>query len=401
MIFALSYSLANFVLYCVQQLGVSLGVGASTILLVAYLQAQRDREVDDQEKGFALAVRRVMDFGLFCMIVSGIGIVAIQIMQGQSIAVFSTAFIFKWSLMGVVLFMAVANRGSSLASEVFQGIAGGTWYAIFVIHILAPEAELLDLAIFYGAWLVGFMICWTMMVFAFRGKKGAVPIPARVQTVPPLRPSPNFTAPPTPVAPQVVSDITVTTSPVVEQKKGFFGSLFASKSKIEEPITPSAPQPIAVQLAPRLAPVTPPPSPSVQVKPMQAPVPPPPRPTMQPPVQMQKPVPPPSIPATPITPPATPIPPSAPVPPPPPMASVPVPPPAPIAPAPMAAPISMAPVPPPTSTPRTQEPMTVLSQAPVMHVSVAPLPPAEQPAAFKGLNVMPKNPQDIEKRNTI
>lgn len=388
MIFALSYSLANFILYCVQQLGVSLGVGASTILLVAYLQAQRDRVMDDQEKGFALAVRRVMDFGLFCMIVSGIGIVAIQIMQGQSIAVFSTAFIFKWSLMGVVLFMAVANRGSSLVSEVFQGIAGGTWYAIFVIHILAPEAALMDLAMFYGAWLIGFMICWTILVFSFRGRKGVVyATTPRAQTVPPLRPTPSFNSPSMTGVTPAPSDVSVQPTPV-EKKPGFFASLFGSKSKETESApaaeivtAPAAPQPVPVQLAPRPAPI---PSP-VTAAPVPQPIPRPIQPIFTPaplaPPVMQMPVPPPPPLMNPVfaTPPAPPIPPT------PPSAPQPISPP------------PFVPTPPPPPVPQSA---FVSVTPPSTPMPATPVTPGQQPP-YVGLNIMPKNPQDIQKRNTL
>ncbi len=211
MIFAASLSIINLILYCVQQLGVTLGVGAETVLLVAYLQSMRDGVVDDKEKGFARAVRHVMDFGLFFIIISGIGVVASSYLSGQQ-ELFSTIFLFKWSLIGIVLFMSLANRGSSLTAGLLQGLSAGTWYALFVVHILAPQASWLELGAFYAVWLGGFSLCWTLIVFALRGKPGirgsltpppvskAVLQPAVVITANKVMPPPHVVPPPPPPA---------------------------------------------------------------------------------------------------------------------------------------------------------------------------------------------------------
>lgn len=220
MVVALSLSLLNLILYCFQQFGMALGVGAETVLLVAFVQSLRDGAFDDTEKGFARAVRRVMDVGLFLIITTGAGIVLAQVAGGQQFAFFSTIFLFKWALIGIVLFMALINRGVSLVAGILQGLAAGTWYALFAVHILAPQASWLQLGEFYAVWLVGFMICWTALVFALKGKRvlaaatpiKGVPQPAAVITpnkvtsfakppAPPPVPPPKAPAPPPPAPP--------------------------------------------------------------------------------------------------------------------------------------------------------------------------------------------------------
>ncbi len=175
MTFAILLSLANLLLYCIQQLGVTLGVGAETTLLVAYLQTMRDGVADDQEKGFARAVRHVKDLGLFLIIASGIGIVAVQYFSGQLGQFFTIVVLFKWSLIGIVLFMSFIVRGYTIIAGLLQGLSAGTWYALFAIHILAPTASWFQLGIFYALWLAGFTLCWSVLVFALRGKPGSAP----------------------------------------------------------------------------------------------------------------------------------------------------------------------------------------------------------------------------------
>ncbi|HVY72434.1 MAG TPA: hypothetical protein VG984_00040 [Candidatus Paceibacterota bacterium] len=185
MYFAISLGLINFGLYCFQQFGMALGIGAETVLLVAYLHSIRDGVVDEEEKGFARATRHVMDAGLFLILATGAGVVITQYLMGQPLSIFSTAFLFKWSLLGIILVMTLVNRGSSLVSGLLQGLAAGTWYAMFVVHILAPEASWQQFGEFYGAWLVGFMVCWTVLVFALKGKTPAgMTKPAPVKSVP-------------------------------------------------------------------------------------------------------------------------------------------------------------------------------------------------------------------------
>jgi hypothetical protein len=170
-------SVANLFLYCVQQIGVTLGVGAESVLLVAYLYSTRDGVIDDKEQHFVRIARKVMDIGLFFMIVSGMAILGTAYLVGQS--VFSPVFGFKWSLIGIVLSMSILNRGTSLAAGLVQGFSAATWYAIFLVHILAPDLSWATMGTFYGMWLVGFMVVWTGLVFAVRGNPRGVPKPTK------------------------------------------------------------------------------------------------------------------------------------------------------------------------------------------------------------------------------
>lgn len=224
------------VLYCAQQLGVTLGVGAQTIMLVAYLSAMRDGVVDKQEAQFARAVRRVLNTGLLLIILSGVGITALHLMAGEAATILSAAYLFKWVLVfGVLIFTLL----KSLPQNIMQGLAAGSWYALFIVHILAPVATWLNLLTLYGVWMVGFFLCWMALTYATKGKPSSTAAlatvakptqPARVFIPPPLKPAPPPVAPAPP----------------------------AGQAKLAPPPT-LAPKPVTVP--PPLKPVSPPPPP--------------------------------------------------------------------------------------------------------------------------------------------
>jgi hypothetical protein len=265
--FAITISLVNLGLYCVQQFGMAIAVGAETVLLVAYLQSIQDRVVDDEEKGFARATRKVMDYGLFFIIVSGVGVVGVQFFATHQLTAFSTIFLFKWSLIGIVLFMSLANRGTSLTAGLLQGLAAGTWYALFVVHILAPKGTWVTLGEFYAAWLIGFMVCWTLTVFTVRLTHKPMSIVAKPASVPP--PAVVLT-PDRKAAPPVAMPVT---SPMPPPPPKPMPPPITTSMPAPPPVPPAPavvlPPPLATAVA---SAVVPPPAPAVPLAPVAAPV---------------------------------------------------------------------------------------------------------------------------------
>lgn len=167
-------SVVSLLLYCVQQLGVVLGVGAETVVLVAVLSALRDRVVDAKEERFARAVKRVRVVGMVFILLSGIAITALELTSQDQTVVLAPAYLFKCILILVVLLLAALVRGESTTGEIFEGLAGGTWYALFVVHILAPVTTWLILGELYLLWLGAFMLCWITLVFLLRERGPAI-----------------------------------------------------------------------------------------------------------------------------------------------------------------------------------------------------------------------------------
>lgn len=162
--------LVALVLYSFQQFGIMLGVGAETILLIVYLVSLRDGVVEPKEVQFARVIRRALYGGLGIIIFSGAGVVAYHALLGQAGVMFQPAFLFKWAMVALLLLATLARpRGAAFSHPLWEGAVGGTWYALFLVHILAPVTSWPVLLGFYGLWLAGFEACWWALAHAMQG----------------------------------------------------------------------------------------------------------------------------------------------------------------------------------------------------------------------------------------
>lgn len=159
----------NLILYFIQQLGVMCGVGAATVLLITYLVSGRDGVFDARETQFGAAVHKVMIFGLTLIVASGIVITTVHLSTGASAVVTAPAFLFKWMLI-ILLVVGETLRGRHIFSRhvAWQGLLGAHWYALFVVHVLAPVALWLDLFTLYVIWVAGFVLSFTSLERALR-----------------------------------------------------------------------------------------------------------------------------------------------------------------------------------------------------------------------------------------
>ena len=161
-----------------------LAVGAEAITLILYLISVRDGVVDPQEERFSHAAKRVMHIGLLCVIISGVIITVLEFLSGSGV-VFAPTYIFKCVLIGIVLLFSRLTWGSSLPEGLLEGFAGGTWFAIFVVHIFAAVATWMQLLMLYSFWMGGFMLCWIVLVFSVRGKPNTASVHAAIVPPPP------------------------------------------------------------------------------------------------------------------------------------------------------------------------------------------------------------------------
>ena len=216
-------------LYLVQQLGVMLGVGSAAIMLVAYVVANRDGTVDAGEATFARTIERVLMVGLFLMISSGMGITILHLLSGQSDTIFTPAYILKWYLIVVVTLPVIIGHVNPFPTLDLEGFFGAHWFALFILHIVAPIASWIDLIIAYVLFVVVFHVFWGIIARALRARVG----------LPSVKQAPPAPAAPKPVAPPVVikppPQIAPTPKPVV-----------ASVA----PAKPAAPAHVAATVAP-------------------------------------------------------------------------------------------------------------------------------------------------------
>lgn len=256
MSFAVSYlssDLINLLLYCVQQLGVTLGVGAETIILVAYVSAMRDGIIDKQEAQFARAVKRVMYTGLMLVLLSGIAITGLTLFAGQEATVYAPAYLFKVLLIALLFIVPMAIRKQSLSAGMWEGFEGATWYALFVVHILAPVALWSQLITIYIVWSIGFVVLWVSILKSLSGKSSSVSTARPVASSPtekkPVQPPPMQKASPPAQAPSMtrVTPVVPPPQPMVQKP--------APPAPVPSPAPTPPPQPIVHKPAPPPMPV--------------------------------------------------------------------------------------------------------------------------------------------------
>lgn len=162
-------------LYALQQLGMALGVGGETVLLFS-----------GAAPATAGAARRVTRLSLFLIIVSGIFITLAHIVAGEGATVAEPAYLFKW-----ILVIGIAIAGFTARGSLGTILVGGSWYALFFLHTLAPVAPFFGLIILYAGWMALFALVF--LLFNFRSgapKPSSVPLPEEPSEAPPSPPPP-------------------------------------------------------------------------------------------------------------------------------------------------------------------------------------------------------------------
>ncbi len=190
--------LLPLVLNLVQQLGIMLGVGAATVLLVSYLVSMRDGVVEAKEAQFARVVQHVLEIGVVLIITSGAIITIMHATAGQYDIISSPAYFFKWVLVGFVSAALVMRRTKPFAPSILEGLVGATWYALFILHVLAPITVWADLLFLYAAWVAGFTLLWVSLSKLITARSPVPSSPAAVpvgKTAPAPAPKPVVSPP--------------------------------------------------------------------------------------------------------------------------------------------------------------------------------------------------------------
>ena len=157
-----------FVIYVAQQLGVMLGVGSMTVLLCTHLIAVHHGEQESPHASNAAAARKALYAGFFLIITSGAAAVVVHVFSGGLDVLFAPAFMFKWFLIGAALWAFFRSNQLSRWSNTLAGFAGGTWYALFLVHSLGPVTTWTTLIILYVFWLLLFLAVWAVFVWLMR-----------------------------------------------------------------------------------------------------------------------------------------------------------------------------------------------------------------------------------------
>lgn len=147
--------------FALQQLGVALGVGGETVALLSR-----------GNPALASAARRATAWGLWAVIISGVFITAAHILAGEGAIVGEPAYLFKWLVVIVLLVGSFMARG---VAHVI--LVGGSWYALFLVHTLAPVTTMPLLLILYAGWMILFAAASLMF------NRKSVPEPVHVPEI--------------------------------------------------------------------------------------------------------------------------------------------------------------------------------------------------------------------------
>ena len=247
-----------FVIYVAQQLGIMLGVGAQTVLLFTHLIAVRHGEQESPHASNAEAARKALYTGFFLIIASGAAAIVVHVFSGSLDILFAPAFLFKWFLIGAVLWAFFRSNGLSHWSNTLAGFAGGTWYALFLVHSLGPITTWTTLIFLYVVWLVFFLAVWAGVVWIMhkniKSPEAVIQKPAPRPYIPP--PPPRVVVAPPSFVPKP--------APPPPPPKPVPPPVFVPPPPPPKPVPPPAPRPIP---PPAPKPPPPPAPPPVEHKP--------------------------------------------------------------------------------------------------------------------------------------
>lgn len=117
------------------QMGVTLGIGASTFALIFYIQAMQDGSVDAVERRVLRTVIAVMRIGMALII--GVLLFTGGYYYLNNIPILrDTLFIVESMLMTIIVANALLMNARLMPMWIGPAIAGGTWYSLFLLHTL-------------------------------------------------------------------------------------------------------------------------------------------------------------------------------------------------------------------------------------------------------------------------
>jgi hypothetical protein len=244
-----SAELLAFGLYFAQQIGVLLAIGAQTILLSGHLL---DTHAERFNEHLRTAARWVRFVGIALIVISGGAVGYFHFIAGETAVLEEPAFVFKWLLVALLLgfhLLDTLQRGRGI----ILWLEGASWYALFLVHTLAPVISWKNILIAYGAWIIAFGIVWGIFLYAVtpRKKKNIVPIVAQETTVL----SKPVVTPPPPNKPVVPVATAVQVPPPAKTPEHPLPALHAVAelpAPVKEKI-PTPPPPPPVPVAPKVA----------------------------------------------------------------------------------------------------------------------------------------------------
>ncbi|OGG59128.1 hypothetical protein A3C89_01840 [Candidatus Kaiserbacteria bacterium RIFCSPHIGHO2_02_FULL_50_50] len=142
------YDIFSSVVSGLYQFGTSLGVGASTVVLVTWLIAQMDGTISKDEGRILQVIYKILRIAMFA-----IGLALVLSHFGHTVTR-DLQYAMQWSLFGVLCMNAVMMTYHKMPMRFGPSLQAGTWYAQFLITVI-PIAKLPELiiALIYLTWI--------------------------------------------------------------------------------------------------------------------------------------------------------------------------------------------------------------------------------------------------------
>ncbi len=202
---ALAGELVSLVVSLAQEIGIVAGVGALTITLVGHLLSLH-AHVSETVYGYVRAARHIRALALMAVIISGGAAVLIHFQTQTPQVLVAPAFLFKWLLIALLTaFYFVELKVVGLWRDAVEGFEGANWYALFIVHTVAPALGWGMLLYTYLGWLATFAVIWAAFVWLMRRQStlphkpaAPAPTPPTASTPPPAPPLQKPMPPPPP-----------------------------------------------------------------------------------------------------------------------------------------------------------------------------------------------------------
>jgi hypothetical protein len=175
------------------------------------------------------------------------------------------AFLFKWALIALLTsfyFMELGAEG--IKRDAVEGFEGANWYALFIVHTMAPVVAWTLMLEIYVGWLAAFGVIWALFVGLMRWQGKSKPPAAAAmapKTAPPQAPvMPKPIAAPAPMpSPKPIPPPAPAPIPKIEIHPNH--SMLPMVAELDLPAPAAAampPKPAPAPAAPAAAPVAPP-----------------------------------------------------------------------------------------------------------------------------------------------
>lgn len=201
--------LGSFVVSWAQEASIIAGVGALTITLVGHLLSLHARQ-NEVVHGYVRMAHQLRALALIVVIISGVAAILLHVDEGTLDVLLAPAYLFKWLLIVLLtVFHFLEWKVVGWKQDAVEGFEGANWYALLLVHTLAPATGWVTIGSLYGGWLVAFGAIWAAFVWFMRRQntlpvatkpaEGPVPVPPPApKPIQPAAPEPKPIPPPPP-----------------------------------------------------------------------------------------------------------------------------------------------------------------------------------------------------------